>query len=76
MYRTAENIADYIITISIKSGNPVNNLKLQKLLYFKRILDDFGETETAQRVRSTCDRWRDYVPNTRLSKKRRHSPKN
>ena len=50
--------------------------QLQKLLYFKRILDDFGETETAQRVRSTCDRWRDYVPNTRLSKKRRHSPKN
>ena len=34
MYRTAENIADYIITISIKSGNPVNNLKLQKLLYY------------------------------------------
>lgn len=50
--------------------------QLQKLLYFKRILDDFGETETAQRVRSTCDRWRDYVPNTRLSKKKRHSPKN
>lgn len=50
--------------------------QLQKLLYIKRILDDFGETETAQRVRSTCDRWRDYVPNTRLSKKRRHSPKN
>ena len=44
--------------------------QLQKLLYFKRILDDFGETETAQRVRSTCDRWRDYVPNTRLSKKK------
>lgn len=49
--------------------------QLQKLLYFKRILDDFGETETAQRVRSTCDRWRDYVPNTRLSKKGGIAPK-
>ena len=58
------------------SSNAITARQLQKLLYFKRILDDFGETETAQRVRSTCDRWRDYVPNTRLSKKRRHSPQN
>lgn len=50
--------------------------QLQRLLYFKRILDSFGDTETAQQVRSACDRWRDYVPNTRLSKKGRHIPKN
>ena len=34
MSRTAESIANYIINISLNSDNPVNNLKLQKLLYY------------------------------------------
>lgn len=35
--------------------------QLRKLLYFKRILDRYGNTETARDIRRHCDRWRDYV---------------
>ena len=35
--------------------------QLQKLLYFRRILDKYGETETARDIRLHCDRWKDYV---------------
>jgi len=34
---------------------------LRKLLYYKRILEDFGDTETAKDIRQHCDRWRDYA---------------
>ncbi len=37
--------------------------QLQKLLYFRRIIDDFPETTTALDVRQHCDRWRDYANN-------------
>ena len=36
-------------------------LLLRKFLYYKRILDDFGDTETAKDIRQHCDRWRDYA---------------
>jgi hypothetical protein len=35
--------------------------QLQKLLYFRRIIDEFPETETASDVKQHCDRWRDYA---------------
>ena len=35
--------------------------QLRKFLYYKRILDDFGDTETAKDIRQHCDRWRDYA---------------
>ncbi len=34
--------------------------QLQKLLYFRRILDHYGDTETARNIRLHCDRWKDY----------------
>lgn len=34
---------------------------LRKFLYYKRILDDFGDTETASDIKQHCDRWRDYA---------------
>lgn len=34
MTNTALEIADYIIKYSVDSDNPINNLKLQQLLYF------------------------------------------
>lgn len=35
--------------------------QLQRLLYFRRIVDEFPETQTAADVRQHCDRWRDYA---------------
>ena len=42
--------------------------QLRKLLYFKRIMDRFGDTETARDIRKHCDRWKDYVSKARLLK--------
>ena len=35
--------------------------QMRKLLYYKRILDEYGETETAKDIKQHCDRWRDYA---------------
>lgn len=35
--------------------------QLQRLLYFRRVIDEFSETAAARDVRQHCDRWRDYA---------------
>lgn len=45
MTYTAQEIANYIIKYSVDSDNPINNLKLQQLLYFLWI-DYYNNTST------------------------------
>ena len=35
--------------------------QLRKFLYFKKIMDKYGDTETAKDIRLHCDKWRDYA---------------
>lgn len=35
--------------------------QLRKMLYFRKIMEKYGDTETARDIRLHCDRWRDYV---------------
>lgn len=35
--------------------------ELRKLAYYKRIMDEYGNTPTAKYLQRHCDRWRDYA---------------
>ncbi len=67
IYRHKEYMAmsDRLINqaISIYHDKEKAARQLQKLLYFRRIIDDFPETTAALDVRQHCDRWRDYANN-------------
>ena len=65
IYRHDEYIkkSDWLIKEALNSftNKELAAQHLRKFLYYKRILDDFGDTETASDIRQHCDRWRDYA---------------
>lgn len=67
VYRHNEYLAlsDHLIDQAIEIYRDKNKAaaQLKKLLYFKRIIDEFPTTLTALEVRQHCDRWRDYANN-------------
>lgn len=71
IYRHNEYLAisDRLINQAIKTYQDKNKAakQLKKLLYFKRIIDEFPTTLTALDVRQHCDRWRDYANNKKLN---------
>lgn len=65
IYRHREYIAmsDRLISRAIAGYRDKEKAarQLQRLLYFRRIIDEFSETAAARDVRQHCDRWRDYA---------------
>ncbi len=46
--------------------------ELRKLAYYKRIMDEYGNTKTAKYLQQHCDRWRDYAYTKKNGKFRLH----
>ena len=71
IYRHDEYLAisDHLINQAIETYRDKNKAakQLKKLLYFKRIIDEFPTTLTALDVRQHCDRWRDYANNKKMN---------
>lgn len=65
IYRHDEyvRISDRLIKEAIKTftDKELAAKELQKLLYYKRIMDEYGNTTTARDLQRHCDRWRDYA---------------
>lgn len=43
--------------------------QLRKLLYFRKIMDKYGDTETAYYFILHCDKWRDYAKSEKSMRK-------
>ena len=73
IYRHEEylNLSDKLINEAINTFTDKEQAarELRHLLYYKRIINEYGDTETAKDIRQHCDRWRDYAETKeRLSK--------
>lgn len=65
IYRHDEylNLSDKLINEAINTFTDKEKAarQLRHLLYYKRIINEYGDTETAKGLRQHCDRWRDYA---------------
>lgn len=65
IYRHEEylNLSDKLINEAINTFTDKEQAarQLSHLLYYKRIINEYGDTETAKDIRQHCDRWRDYA---------------
>lgn len=46
--------------------------ELRKLAYYKRVMDEYGNTSTAKYLQQHCDRWRNYVWKKKTGRLRLH----
>ena len=56
-------LSDKLINEAIKSftDKDLAARELRKFLRYQRIMDSYGDTETAADIRAHCDKWRDYA---------------
>ena len=56
-------LSDKLISESIPTFTDKEQVarELRSLLFFKRILDSYGDMQIARDIRQHCDRWKDYV---------------
>lgn len=56
-------LSDKLINEAIKSftDKELAARELRKFLRYQRIMDSYGDTETAADIRAHCDKWRDYA---------------
>ena len=56
-------ISDKLVNDAIAefSDKELAAIQLRKLMYYRRIMDNYSETQTANEIKQHCDRWRDYV---------------